>query len=87
MVNKKNIGRLVDYDILKKELSKYIPEADYSILSRLGYFMLNKETSEEDLEMDMGSSIIESLLDEIENSDYEKVKTLHGLLKSQGVLK
>ena len=82
-----NTGRLVEYIIIQEEVKKYIPGADYRILSQLGYLMLNKEIPTSEIETDLGSGIIESLLDEIEYASYDRLKEIHGALKSQGLIK
>lgn len=82
-----NLGREVDYIVIKGELQKYIPEADYQILSQLGYLMLGREMSEEDVQSTLGSDTIESLLEEIEYASYDRLKEIHSALKTQGIIK
>jgi hypothetical protein len=36
--------------------------------------------------MDLGSSAMEALLDEIENADHNKIASIHGKLKEEEVL-
>jgi hypothetical protein len=49
--------------------------------------MLDKNWREDDLEMDLGSSAIETLLDETESMDYPKLKGVYEHLKSQRLVK
>jgi len=82
-----NLGREVDYIVIKGELQKYIPEADYKILSQLGYLMLGRDLHEEEVQSTLGSDVIESLLEEIEYASYDRLKEIHSALKSQGIIK
>jgi len=82
-----NTGRAVDLIFNKNEVSKYIPTADARILSQLGYLMLNKEIPKESIEENMGSDVIEALLDEIEFASYDRLKEIHTALKTQGLIK
>lgn len=49
--------------------------------------MLDKNWKSEQLEMDLGSDAIETLLDETESMDYTKLKEVYTHLKSQKLVK
>lgn len=83
----RNLGREIDHSFIKGELELYIPEADYRILSQLGYLMLGREIPVETVEATLGSDIIENLLREIEHVSYEELKRIHTILKHQGLIK
>lgn len=72
---------------MRDSLQEFISSADINVLCGLGYLMLNKDWREEQLEMDLGSSAIETLLDETESMDYDKLKGVYGHLKSQRLVK
>lgn len=72
---------------MRNEISKYIDSADLRILSSLGYLFLQKEWDVENLEEDLGSDAIETLLDEIETADYERLNHIYSVLKAQNLLK
>lgn len=82
-----NQTKLVNDIVMRDSLQEFISSADINVLCGLGYLMLNKDWREEQLEMDLGSSAIESLLDETESMDYDKLKGVYGHLKSQRLVK
>lgn len=82
-----NQTKLVNDIVMRDSLQEFISSADINILCGLGYLMLNKDWKEEQLEMDLGSSAIETLLDETESMDYDKLKGVYGHLKSQRLVK
>ncbi len=49
--------------------------------------MLDKNWKESELEMDLGSDAIETLLDEAESMDYTKLKEVYSHLKTQKLVK
>ena len=82
-----NQTKLVNDIVMRDSLQEFISSADINVLCGLGYLMLNKDWREEQLEMDLGSSAIESLLDETESMDYPKLKGVYEHLKSQRLVK
>ena len=82
-----NQTKLVNDIVMRDSLQEFISSADINVLCGLGYLMLNKDWREEQLEMDLGSSAIETLLDETESMDYDKLKGVYGHLKSQRLVK
>lgn len=61
---------------LRQSLSNIVEDAEVIDLKALGYLMLQKEWTEEEIESDLGSVAIEALLDEIENADHSKIVTV-----------
>ena len=49
--------------------------------------MLDKNWKEDELERDLGSDAIETLLDETQSMDYTKLKEVYEHLKSQRLVK
>lgn len=86
-MNRPNLGKTLELMEIKDELSEYISEADYRILSQLGYNLLEKEWNPEDLKETLGSNAIEALLDEVEHADYDRLIQIHTALKEQGFIK
>lgn len=82
-----NQSKLVNDIVMRDSLQEFISSADLNVLCGLGYMMLDKNWKEDDLEMDLGSSAIESLLDETESMDYPKLKGVYEHLKSQRLVK
>ena len=82
-----NQSKLVNDIVMRDSLQEFISSADLNVLCGLGYLMLDKDWKEEQLEMDLGSSAIESLLDESESMDYGKLKGVYEHLKSQRLVK
>ena len=82
-----NQSKLVNDIVMRDSLQEFISSADINVLCGLGYLMLNKDWKEEQLEIDLGSSAIETLLDETESMDYDKLKGVYGHLKSQRLVK
>jgi hypothetical protein len=82
-----NQSKLVNDIVMRDSLQEFISSADLNVLCGLGYLMLNKDWKEEQLEMDLGSSAIETLLDESESMDYGKLKGVYEHLKSQRLVK
>jgi hypothetical protein len=71
---------------LRKSLGNLVEDAETSDLKALGYLMLQKEWTEEEIDADLGSSAIETLLDEIENADHTKIVTVVKTLRDQGAI-
>ena len=82
-----NQSKLVNDIVMRDSLQEFISSADLNVLCGLGYMMLDKNWKEEELEMDLGSSAIESLLDESESMDYGKLKGVYEHLKSKRLVK
>lgn len=82
-----NQSKLVNDIIMRDSLNEFITSADLNILCGLGYLMLDKNWKSEQLEMDLGSDAIETLLDETESMDYEKLKGVYTHLKTQKLVK
>ena len=72
---------------MRDSLNEFISSADVDVLCGLGYLMLDKNWKSEQLEMDLGSDAIETLLDETESMDYEKLKGVYTHLKTQKLVK
>lgn len=83
----RNQSNLVNDIVMRDSLQSFISSADLDILVGLGYFMLDKNWRKEELEMDLGSEAIETLLDETESMDYTKLKGVYEHLKSQKLVK
>ena len=69
-----NLTRALKLQAMREELRGYIETGDLTLLRALGYIMLEKDWSVEDLEVDLGSEAIETLLEDLDSSDYEKVQ-------------
>ena len=82
-----NQSKLVNDIIMRDSLNEFITSADLNILCGLGYLMLDKNWKSEQLEMDLGSDAIETLLDETQSMDYEKLKEVYAHLKTQKLVK
>ena len=82
-----NQGKLVNDIVMRDSLNEFITSADLNILCGLGYLMLDKNWKSEQLEMDLGSDAIETLLDETESMDYTKLKGVYTHLKTQKLVK
>jgi hypothetical protein len=72
---------------MRDSLNEFISSADLNILCGLGYLMLDKNWKESELEMDLGSDAIETLLDETQSMDYTKLKDVYTHLKTQKLIK
>jgi hypothetical protein len=72
---------------MRDSLNEFISSADLNILCGLGYLMLDKNWKESELEMDLGSDAIETLLDETQSMDYAKLKGVYTHLKEQKLVK
>ena len=83
----RNQSNLVNDIMMRDSLQNFISSADINVLVGLGYLMLDKDWKEEQLEMDLGSEAIETLLDETENMDYGKLKGVYEHLKSQKLVR
>lgn len=82
-----NQSKLVNDIVMRDSLNEFISSADLNILCGLGYLMLDKNWKSEQLEMDLGSDAIETLLDETESMDYTKLKEVYTHLKTQKLVK
>jgi len=82
-----NQSKLVNDIIMRDSLNEFISSADLNILCGLGYLMLDKNWKESELEMDLGSDAIETLLDETQSMDYTKLKDVYTHLKTQKLIK
>ena len=81
-----NQGKMVEGFRMRTELSQLVESSGCEELSSLGVILLDKYWTPSDLEMDLGSSAMEALLDEIENADHNKIASIHGKLKEEEVL-
>lgn len=82
-----NQSKLVNDIVMRDSLNEFISSADLNILCGLGYVMLDKNWKESELEMDLGSDAIETLLDETQSMDYTKLKEVYTHLKSQKLVR
>lgn len=82
-----NQSKLVNDIVMRDSLNEFISSADVDVLCGLGYLMLDKNWKSEQLEMDLGSDAIETLLDETESMDYTKLKEVYTHLKTQKLVK
>ena len=82
-----NQSKLVNDIVMRDSLNEFISSADLNVLCGLGYLMLDKYWKESELEMDLGSDAIETLLDETQSMDYEKLKGVYAHLKTQKLVK
>ena len=82
-----NQSKLVNDIVMRDSLNEFISSADLNVLCGLGYLMLDKNWKESELEMDLGSDAIETLLDETGSMDYEKLKGVYTHLKTQKLVK
>ena len=82
----KNQTQMLEGLRLRKSLARIVEDAEVADLKALGFMMLQKEWKDEELEMDLGSSAIESLLDEIENADHSKIVSTVKCLRDQGAI-
>lgn len=84
-----NQGRSLKLVKIKEELSSFVERSsdDPFIISGLGWSMLERDWTQDELEEDLGTSAIEALLDEIENAGYEKLLETYEMLKSQELIK
>jgi hypothetical protein len=71
---------------LRKNLARLVEDSETEDLKALGFMMLHKEWSDEDIEKDLGSNAIETLLDEIENADHMKIVSVVKTLRDQGAI-
>jgi hypothetical protein len=78
---------MVNDIVMRDSLNEFISSADLNVLCGLGYLMLDKDWKESELEMDLGSDAIETLLDETGSMDYEKLKEVYTHLKTQKLVK
>jgi len=78
---------MVNDIVMRDSLNEFISSADLNILCGLGYLMLDKNWKEGELEMDLGSDAIETLLDETQSMDYTKLKDVYTHLKTQKLVK
>ncbi len=69
-----NLTRALRLQAMREELQTVIEGGDLALLRALGYIMLEKDWSLEDLEVDLGSNAIEILLEDLAASDYEKMQ-------------
>ena len=82
-----NQSKLVNDIVMRDSLNEFISSADLNVLCGLGYLMLDKNWKESELEMDLGSDAIETLLDETQSMDYTKLKGVYTHLKAQKLVK
>lgn len=84
-----NQGRALKLRTIKNELTSFVEVSvdDPSTICGLGWTLLQKEWSPDELEKDIATSAIEALLDEIENGDYEKLSETYEILRSQELVK
>jgi hypothetical protein len=82
-----NQTKAVNDIVMRDSLNEFISSADLNVLCGLGYVMMDKHWKESELEMDLGSNAIETLLDEAEGMDYTKLNAVYTHLKSQELVK
>ena len=82
-----NQSKMVNDIVMRDSVNEFISSADLNVLCGLGYLMLDKDWKESELEMDLGSDAIETLLDETGSMDYEKLKGVYTHLKTQKLVK
>jgi hypothetical protein len=82
----KNQTQMLEGIRLRKSLGNLVEDSETADLKALGYLMLQKEWTEEEIDADLGSSAIETLLDEIENADHTKIVTVVKTLRDQGAI-
>lgn len=82
-----NQSKMVNDIVMRDSLNEFISSADLNVLCGLGYLMLDKNWKESELEMDLGSDAIETLLDETQSMDYTKLKDVYTHLKTQKLVK
>ena len=82
----RNQSQMLEGLKLRQGLSQIVEDAEVIDLKALGYLMLQKEWSEEEIQSDLGSGAIEALLDEIENADHSKIITVVKTLRDQGAI-
>ncbi len=82
----KNQTQMMEGIRLRKSLARLVEDSEVQDLKALGFMMLHKDWSEEEIEEDLGSNAIESLLDEIENADHTKIVSVVKVLRDQGAV-
>ena len=82
-----NQSKMVNDIVMRDSLHEFISSADLNVLCGLGHMMLDKNWREDELERDLGSDAIETLLDETQSMDYTKLKEVYEHLKSQRLVK
>ncbi len=82
----KNQTQMMEGIRLRKSLARLVEDSEVQDLKALGFMMLHKDWSEEEIEEDLGSNAIESLLDEIENADHTKIVSVVKVLRDQGAI-
>jgi hypothetical protein len=82
-----NQTKAVNDIVMRDSLNEFISSADMNVLCGLGYVMMDKHWRESELEMDLGSDAIETLLDETQSMDYIKLKEVYSHLKTQKLVK
>lgn len=82
-----NQTRAVKAISMKDALQGLIEDGDPQVLKALGLLMLDRSWSLAEIEQDLGSEAIESLLDETEHMDYSKLEEVYEFAKSQGAFK
>jgi hypothetical protein len=70
---------------MKDSIRNLIEDGKPHVLKSLGILMLDREWSTDQIEKDLGSQAIESLLDEVEHMDYSKLEGIYDFIKSQEV--
>jgi hypothetical protein len=69
---------------MRDAIQEFISSSDTPVIKALGVLMLDKHWNEKEIEEDLGSEAIESLLDESEHMDYTRLTEVYGFLKEQG---
>jgi len=82
----KNQTQMMEGMRLRKSLARLVEDSEVQDLKALGFMMLHKDWSEEEIEEDLGSNAIEALLDEIENADHTKIVSVVKVLRDQGAI-
>jgi len=81
-----NQTKMVEGHRMRKKICEFIASSDCDALSTLSFIIQGKHRRKEEIENDLGSSVIESLINEIENSDHHKVLNVYEQLKEAEVL-
>ena len=82
-----NVFKTIEMMDMKRELGKFIDDADLDIIIRMEHAMTGRIREYETVQEDLGSDVIEKLLDTVEHADYESLKAIHAALKFEGLIK
>jgi hypothetical protein len=82
-----NVFKTIEMMDMKRELGKFIDSADLDVIVRMEHAMTGRHREQETVQEDLGSEVIEKLLDAVEHADYESLKAIHAALKFEGLMK